>query len=37
VEIILTIEEEVFQIQPLGIEPQIGLVEEEDKITELEI
>jgi hypothetical protein len=37
VEIISTIEEEVFKIQHLEIEPQIGLVEEEVKIVKINI
>jgi hypothetical protein len=37
VEIIPAIEEDVSKIQPLGIEPQIGLVEEEVRIAKIEI
>ncbi len=36
-EVILAIEEEVSKIQPLEIEPQIELVEEEVKTTKIEI
>jgi hypothetical protein len=37
VEIILAIEEEVSKIQPLEIKPRIELVEEEVRITKMEI
>jgi hypothetical protein len=37
VEIIPAIDEEVSKIQPLEIEPQTKLVEEEDKTIEIEI
>jgi hypothetical protein len=37
VEIIPVIEKDVSKIQPLGIEPHIGLVEEEVRIVKMEI